>query len=478
MTQNLQNIYLDKLLHYQIPHVNHLLSCFSKVDVVLDASDTGTGKTYCSLVLCCMLKLNPFIVCPKAVTSNWINVAKELGINIVGITNFEKLKVNKYYDQNLKLSKCSYILKNKQYNQHQHEIKEDGTIKIKIKNKKMTQTEKKIRKEKETYNLNFPENTIIIIDEAHQCKNYKSINCKIMFGMKDTGRKILLLSATITDKVECFKPFGKMFGFYKDVKKYNLWVEHFLQKKKLELQTLQDVSDDHIILQIIHSAVFPKRGSRMSIKDLGDMFPKNQIIAQCYYSENINKINSLYKSMNDAIENNALGQIIKCRIEIELLKIPIILEELSIGLNNGYSCAIFVNFKKTMFTLEKHISVKSVLIYGDQSSEERQSNINLFQQNIVHVIICIIQAGGVGISLHDLYGIPRMSIISPSWSGSDIIQTLGRIHRAGSKSPALQRIIYIAQSYEEEICKKLNNKLHTLSSINTGNKSDINIIDD
>ena len=45
---------------------------------------------------------------------------------------------------------------------------------------------------------------------------------------------------------------------------------------------------------------------------------------------------------------------------------------------------------------------------------------------------------------------PRMSIISPSWSGQEMRQTLGRIHRAGSKTPAIQKIVYVAQTYEEQ----------------------------
>ena len=59
----------------------------------------------------------------------------------------------------------------------------------------------------------------------------------------------------------------------------------------------------------------------------------------------------------------------------------------------------------------------------------------------------MIQAGGVGVSLHDLHGgHPRMSIISPTWSGQDLKQVLGRIHRAGSKTPAIQKIVFVLQN--------------------------------
>ena len=61
-----------------------------------------------------------------------------------------------------------------------------------------------------------------------------------------------------------------------------------------------------------------------------------------------------------------------------------------------------------------------------------------------------------------------MSIISPSWSGTDLVQALGRIHRAGSKSPAIQKIIYCAKTYEEQICALIRTKLKNLSAINDG----------
>jgi hypothetical protein len=106
---------------------------------------------------------------------------------------------------------------------------------------------------------------------------------------------------------------------------------------------------------------------------------------------------------------------------------------------------------------------------GDQSLDERNSCIDDFQSNKRKIIISMIQAGSVGISLHDKHGgHPRMSLISPSWNGIEMKQCLGRIHRAGSKSPALQRLIYCAKTYEEEICKMIDNKLEVIDKINNG----------
>lgn len=47
-------------------------------------------------------------------------------------------------------------------------------------------------------------------------------------------------------------------------------------------------------------------------------------------------------------------------------------------------------------------------------------------------------------------------------------QALGRINRANSKSPAIQKIVYCAKTYEEQISRIVENKFKTLSAINDG----------
>ena len=481
--ENLNDFYINKLLPYQVPHVYQLYESFGQSSCVLDASDTGTGKTYTTIALCGLLNLKPFVICPKSVINSWINVAKEFNIEMRGISNYEKMQGCKYYTPSYEIANCPYVdkyliaPKNKQNDN-------------KSKNDKPIESKKK-KKDKYGFIFQLPHDTIVIIDEAHRCKNHKTINSTMLQAFRDSKTKILLLSATITDKIDCFKPFGVVFGLYDNVKKYNMWIRNKLKIKKIMIEHMKKknknknndnhhddeyLTDGEIQTQIIHNAIFPKMGCRMKIKELGDLFPQNQVIAKCYYSEDHASVDKLYILINDALEDLkkkemksvALGQIVRCRMRIEMYKLPIMLDLVDDALNEGYSVAIFVNFKDSMNYLAHHLSEECSLIHGDQTLEDRDYNIENFQTNKTKVIISIIQAGGVGISLHDLYGRPRISLISPSWSGTDVVQALGRIHRAKSKSPALQRIIYIAESYEEEICKKLTGKLTVLSGINDG----------
>jgi hypothetical protein len=102
--------------------------------------------------------------------------------------------------------------------------------------------------------------------------------------------------------------------------------------------------------------------------------------------------------------------------------------------------------------------------------------INKFQTNKSNIIIVNIQAGGIGISLHDKNGkYPRASILSPNWSSTSMVQALGRIHRAGGKSKSLQRIVYAAETVEETIAQNIKNKLKDINSINNGDLDLTNI---
>ncbi len=503
---------IDYLLSYQIPHVYQMYESLLETNCVLDASDTGTGKTYTNIAVCHLLNLKPFIICPKSVINSWITVSQHMGVEILGLSNYEKIKGGKYYTTNYEIAECPYLdiiigedipkkikkddlkkdmLKDMLKDVLKDELKKDG---LKDDLKKCDDQPKakdtKLKKKKE-YVFQFPIDTIIIIDEVHRCKNHQSSNSKLMLSLKDSQRKIIMLSATITDKIECFKPFGVMFGFYDNIYKYKMWLTSKIDNKKLLWDKLRakdktkkpkekkkDVTDD-AVLKIIHKAIYPQKGSRMKIKELGDLFPQNQVLAKCYYSDDHEKVDELYNMINKALDDIkikekrsfALGEIMRCRMRLEMLKLPIILDLIDDALENNYSVVIFVNFRDSMSYLTLHLKEECSHIHGDQSIDERSFNINNFQENKTKIIISTITAGGVGISLHDLHGKPRMSIISPNWSGTDIVQALGRIHRAGSKSPALQRIVYIAKSYEEKICQTLSSKLQTLSAINDGDFS-------
>jgi hypothetical protein len=92
-------------------------------------------------------------------------------------------------------------------------------------------------------------------------------------------------------------------------------------------------------------------------------------------------------------------------------------------------------------------------------------------------MIVNLAAGNAGIGLHDLNGNhPRATIISPSYSAINLVQALGRIHRAEGKTPCIQKVMFAAGTIEERCCERVQSKLDNLDLLNDGDLvGDVNI---
>jgi SNF2 family DNA or RNA helicase len=438
---NIKSEIADKLLKYQFRHVFNLMCSLRNNNVVLDGSDTGTGKTYTAIAVCKQLKLKPFIICPKSIIPNWKKICKFFKVKPLGVVNYETIKSGKYYNKDGDRINCPFI-----------------TINQQLKNKNM-------------FKWNLPKNSIIIFDEVHNCKNSKSINGKLLMSTKELN-KVLLISATISDKPESFQIFGYMLNFYKTVRRGNGWIKSMLREDKCSIGSSQKLSS-------INRKIYPNKGSRMRIVELGKTFPDNQISALCYKLDKdiekevnlcfekikLGQMNIRWITKDNKTKKDVLKDITKARMKIEICKVPIFQELIEDYLENGFSVVVFVNYRKTMDLIAKKFK-KYCLVHGSQTEQERYNSVNDFQNNKKNLIICTMGAGSQGLNLHDLYGVPRVSLISPTFKAVELMQALGRIYRSGAKSPALQRIIFCSNTCEEIICNRVKEKLKFTSKLN------------
>ena len=448
----------EKLFSYQIEHTLNLIYILTRNISILDSSDTGTGKTYTALAVCKQLNLNPIIICPKSVMNTWKKISKLFEVQPIMIVNYETIKLVKYYIEKngiMERVDCPYI--------------------------NLAKNEK--NKVDYVWNLNGSDNVLFIFDEVHKCSNINSENGKLLFSAKNQEKYMLILSATIADHPEKFKLFFYILNFIdpKNVKEKNLTFNQYM------IIMNRWIFRDKKPMNRIYSMLYPERSSRMKIDVLGDLFPETQIIAQPY---NLGRKRELeiereYKNLADEMEQirnkqkgdkgNILTSIMRAQQKIEIIKIPIFVELTYDFIENGFSVVIFVNFTQTLQTLAQMLYT-DCLIYGEQTAEQRNKNIEDFQENKKRIIICNTKAGSLGLSLHDLNGnYPRVSLISPNWDATSLIQALGRVHRAGGKSKSLQRIIYVANTVEEKIAEKLEGKLQNLNTINNGDVDLTNI---
>lgn len=468
---NLKSDISDRLYDYQMFHVFNLMSGIRNNDVVLDGSDTGTGKTYTAIAICKQLGLKPFIICPKIVIQNWRNVCKLFHVNPLTIVNYEMIKTGK-----------TYVRTNVDFEGQIDHTDEFDTV-VTCKYLQLVYGEKG----EVDYIWKLPYNSIIIFDEVHRCKNIKSQNGKLLMSTKNTSvknrynHKVLMLSATISDTPKSFHIFGYMLNFYKTLRQARNWINGMLREDSSYIGMEPRMS-------AINTQIYPFRGSRMRIAELGDKFPVNQISADCYIidhkdREEVNKALEKISLLNNKIKSKdgeqVLVEITRARQKLEKIKLPILEELILEFLENELSVAVFVNYTETVEKLAE-IFKTDCLIYGKISDAVKQQNIEDFQENRKHLIICNIKSGGLSVSLHDLYGPAnggrrRVSIISPSFSSDEMIQTLGRIHRAGAKSPTLQKIIFCAGTCEEVICNKVKEKINFLAKLNDNDLIDIGL---
>jgi superfamily II DNA or RNA helicase len=444
----------SKLLPYQVKHAETLCSILLTKCRALDLSQTGTGKSYVSAAICASLNLRPLIISPKSLITMWPRVLQEYGVKPYGVANYEMIQNGKYMVEG-KQETCPFI-------------KEVGVPRS---DKDTIVNEYKSKKDSTDQFVSYkwsdiPDDMILIFDEAHRCKNPRTYNSMLLHTAAETKMKILLLSATLADKPETFILPAFVLGLANTCQ----GAKHWLSKLRHEYES---------IMAGVHHKIYPDFASRMKVRDaeVQNLFPDNKIMANCYEMENAEEIEAQYdlieKEMiklrdKESRANNVLSRILYARMRIEQLKVPTFVKIAKQELNKGKSVALFVNFNETMNTLMSELNTTCV-IKGSQTNKQRDISIDKFNQDLERVIICNIQSGGVGISLHDTIGNhARVSIISPTWSAQDILQVLGRVYRANAKTPVEQKIIFCQGTIEEQICKNMSRKITNIAQLNDG----------
>jgi len=428
------------LREFQIPMTEAICSSIIKHGAAINGSEMGSGKTFCSVAVAKELGFKIGVVCPKSVITPWTKViSNEFGMkkNLSFVLNYESVKGGKY------------------------------------KNIGILQAPK--GKKKKVFTWKCSKDTLIIFDESQRIKGRDTINAEIAIQAKKQGYKILLCSGTAAISPLELRAAGYILGLHNLTDYYKWLYEHGCFKGIYGME----FNNDKTILKKLHKDLFLDKGVRIKKEDIKG-FPDCETIVDAFDidDESVKKMNEIYKTMQKELlllkakkkRDTAAEMVIKLRArqEAELLKVPLLIEMVEECLENDQSVVLIVNFSETIKALSKRLNTNCI-VWGNNKNNEREDNIEKFQLDKERVIILNIQAGGVGVSLHDLNGrYPRVSLISPNHSAVLLRQALGRIHRDEAKSKAIQKVVYIANTEEEEVCKKVKSKLNNLDMINDG----------
>jgi superfamily II DNA or RNA helicase len=429
-------------LDYQIAPIKRLCEILKARRSAIDASDTGAGKTYVAAFVAKMMGLRPLVICMKSAIGSWKKALLGVGYasEEIFVNNYEQWTRGncfKYYDL----------------------WKFKGTSK-----------------------------NIAIVDEVHKCRNPKTKNARMLTKIRRSDAYLLMLSATAFETPDKAVTIGCALGLCEDSwKGKREWlVEHGCFPSRFGSNSLEFCGNRKYLIRM-HSEVFPKCGVRVRIKDIPG-FPESLCMVDPITLDDqatrkleisLQNIRSLAKQLENVSGGDreerarTMADMQRERMEVERLKLPVMCELADGLVEEGKSVAMFLNFTASMGEMKKRYGPEAVYVHGGQKIEERERAMALFQDDKVPLIILNVEAGGTSISLHDVRGErQRYSIISPNWSAITFKQVLGRIHRSGGKSPAIQRIVLVDGTIEGEIANKLHRKLKNIAAVNDAGLED------
>lgn len=410
----------------------------------LDTSVTGVGKTIISAAVAAELGMPVVVVCMKIVIPQWKRELAERGVkNVVVVSNYEKLR-------------------------------RGNSVFAKV--------------GKRAFKWVGPPECLVIWDEVHKCAGAFTQNSAMLIAAVEGGCYNLMLSATACVSPPEMRAIGYALGLHSLQRAANGKPSWFSWMKDLGCRRDPWNNWKGGIpnkIKELGEYLYGKHCLRLSVADLPNAFTENHIITEPLEFASAKEIQKYYELLGvtpDIVETmiereqiedaggeaptsgHVLTEILRARQYAEIAKIPEI-EAMAMDLREeGYSVAIFVNFKDSVTALLDVFHAKKIdvsVVVGGQDPDSRERHVQSFQNNLTRIIICNIAAGGVGVSLHDTHGdYPRVSLISPTFDYKSYRQVLGRIHRAGAKSPSLQRVLIAAGSVEESVMRALD-KYHT-----------------
>jgi superfamily II DNA or RNA helicase len=350
----------------------------------------------------------------------------------------------------------------------------------------------------------------LIFDEIHRAQGDGTKNSELVKAARRQGIPSLGLSATPADSPLEMDALGYLLrlhdsdepetvhkeplSFYRWARRHGCGPGAF---SRFEFLGSQEAKVKHMAK--INAMIFPDRGVRVRIADLGDAFPETQILPELYDLEDDGQIDAAYAEMRSALtelegrieeckeelKRKALARgvvltpiespaelLLRARQRVELLKVPLLVELTQEAKASGHSVVIFVNFRQTLVELCKRLNTDCFIDgtqTGPEGDRQRENNRLRFQTDQAREIICNGEAGGIGMDLHDVTRrFPRMVLDLPGYSAKTARQKWGRVHRAGALSKSIQRIVLAAGTDEEGVYHTLYRKLQTQEALVDG----------
>ena len=430
------------LREWQVPLAEHQTRVLRTERCMLSACHTGSGKTYLAVQTIRDLGMPALVVCPKIAISQWNGVIDGMDArgNVIGVVNPERLVASK---------------NNPWYRNDQ------GWL------------------------LGGDVPRLLVFDEVHRGASGPDSKTTLALARwcnrAHPDNKVLAMSATPFETPMKMRAVGYLMGFHRFTEQsFYEWCRRYgcgyrdvgwgRTRRRIFEFTRDRTRADAIMRTLRH-----EMGDRFMTVGPDEIpgFPDEvkEVVLVDLAKRDHDALVRAYAEMPERIQHMSEDDMVKTlrlRQQAEFCKAETIAQMACDLVEDGYSVFIAVNFTDARLRIEEHLAAKGVKfasIYGGQKESERQQGIEEFQANRIHVMVGMMAACSVALSLHDeRHERPRVSLISPGYSASELSQSLGRIRRVGGTT-AVQKIVIAAGSVEERVGRAIERKMNNLAAL-------------
>lgn len=427
---------------WQEPLVDAVTTSLTRDRVFISGFPTGSGKTVIALAAAKRLGGPHLVVAPKVAITQWHRMAEDMGVTdqIVDVINPEKISTPRG---------CQYYTRKTKWS--------------------------------------VPLGTTVIWDEPHRsASGIKGVTTNALAELKAySSIRMHAMTATLADSPLKLRALGWWTGlhqfnktsFYRWCKENGCsyekagrddnerWVMRFTRNAQQADQIMasirQSMGAKFMAIRAEDIPGFPTQTLDTMLLDLG--------------TRDTLEIERAHKEMSERMKSIAMderAELGRMRERVEFLMAEAVAEVAAGLIEDGESVVVFFNFTEPRLRFEAAMEkrgIQTVSIHGgqtDTAGKVRQSQVDAFQNNDVHCISVMAQAGGAALSLHDVHHQrPRTSLMLPSWSAAEVKQCLGRIRRCEG-THSTQYFVLAAGTVHERVARSLKRKLGNIDAFN------------
>lgn len=420
-----------RLFPYQQEGVKFLLSHGVKV---LLSDCPGVGKT--PQVIVTANALNPqhiVVICPSVVKDVWRKHFEEWGTHKLPVQVVRSSK--DCVDPKARLFILSY------------------------------DTAKKVRWLRELRNiLRSSKNTLLIADEAHYCKGYKTQRNILLNTLSNAAPRAILVTGT-----PMLKSVGDLYPLIRICENgYTESFHDFCYKYSFAHPTPFGSGVEYRGVRNIKS-LRKRLGKFMIRRHKEDVLP--QLPRKIYHKipldigRQADEFSLPIQTIREILEghiNHEAENYPALRKALGVTKMPMILEWLDYfyeQYEETTPVVIYAHHKSTIEGIRSHlekIGKDFAIISGATADRDRPKIVTDFQEGRISVILANIKAGGIGITLTRAH---HCVFTELDWTPANISQAIDRLHRIGQLNPVNIHMLIAANTLEEDMVEDLILKL-------------------